>query len=277
VVSALCLYLFVVHALTTEEPFFNPKIFKDRTFVTGLVLVFIVAAMMLSTTSLLPPFFQTLMGYPVLSAGIIMAPRGFGTLTAMILVSRLVNRFDPRLIMLLGFSTASYALYRYTCFTPEVSETEIVITGYLQGFGMGFLFVPLSTTAFATLPTQFRTEAAGLYALTRNTGSSIGISVVAALLSRNQQINHASLAGRVNPFDPSFQLPLLPEAWSLDTAEGLARLDDEIDRQAQTIAYLQDFHLLMVVALIAIPCLLFLRRPPRAAAAGERARAAADD
>ncbi|MBI1774945.1 MAG: DHA2 family efflux MFS transporter permease subunit [Proteobacteria bacterium] len=277
VIAALCLYLFIVHALTTNRPFFDPRIFGDRTFVTGLVLVFIVASVMMSTMALLPPFLQTLMGYPVMTAGIIMAPRGIGTLCAMISVSRLIGRFDPRLIMLFGFSMAAYALWRYTGFTPEVSVSTISWTGFLQGFGMGFLFVPLSTMTFATLPQQHRTEAAGLYALVRNTGGSIGISVVTAFLAHNQQVNHAALAERATPYSPAFRVPLLPDAWSLETAEGLARLNEEIDRQAQTIAYLEDFRMIMTVAIFAIPCLLLLRRPPRPGRPAETQRAAADD
>ncbi len=97
-------------------------------------------------------------------------------------------------------------------------------------------------------------------------------------MAQNQQINHAALAERATPYSTSFQVPLLPDAWSLDTTEGLARLNDEIDRQAQTIAYLEDFRLIMVVALIAIPCLLLLRRPPRSPTPpAASARAAADD
>ncbi len=141
-----------------------------------------------------------------------------------------------------------------------MSERTIVYTGLLQGFGLGLIFVPLSTVAFSTLPTALRTEATGLFNLMRNIGSSIGIAVVSSLLVSGRQANHADIVAHVTPFNRLFQDPDIARFWSPLTAAGRAALDDEITRQATVIAFIDDFKLMMITALVAIPLVFFLRR-----------------
>jgi DHA2 family multidrug resistance protein len=234
--------------------------------VIGVSLIFMTSVILLSTMALYPPFLQTLMGYPVLTAGTVLAPRGFGTMAAMFMVGRLIGRIDPRYLALFGLGLSALTLWFMSGFTAEVSQYTIVWTGILQGFGLGFIFVPVSTMSFQTLAPDKRTEAAGLFSLMRNVGGSIGIAVVTAMLSEHQQMSHAMLAQHVSPLNPMFRAPYLPDAWSLDSAQGLAQLNDEISRQAMTIAYVDDFLLLMLTALAAAPMLLFLRGPKRASA-----------
>jgi DHA2 family multidrug resistance protein len=187
---------------------------------------------------------------------------------AMTIVGRLIGKVDQRLLILWGLSLTSLSLWQMTGFTPDVSTFTIVTTGMLQGFGLGFIFVPLSTLAFATLQPRLRTEAASLFSLIRNVGSSVGISMVTVILSQSTQINHAQLAEHANPYNPLFRAPWLPQGWSLDDPAGLAMVDQAVTAQAATIAYLNDFRLMMYVTLAAIPMLLFLRPPRRISPAG---------
>jgi DHA2 family multidrug resistance protein len=263
VVAGLCLYMFLVHMFTDERPFVEPGLFKDRNFSIGLLFIFIVGVILLATLALLPPFLQSLLGYPVLTTGYVLAPRGVGTMIGMLAVGRLTGRVDERLMILLGLGLTAASLWEMAGFTTEVSTWTIVQTGVVQGLGLGFIFVPLSTVTFATLAPRLRNEGTAMFSLMRNIGSSIGISIMFTLLAQNGQSNHAALAELVTPFRGMLQKPWLPEAWNLGSTAGLAALNGEINRQAATIAFLTDFRLMMMVALAAAPLLLFLRGPRR--------------
>jgi len=273
--AGLAMYLFLVQMATAERPFLEPALFKDRNFCIGLFFIFVIGIVLLATLALMPPFLQNLMGYPVITTGFVLAPRGIGTMIAMMVVGRMIGRIDSRLIIFSGLSLTALSLYQMASFTTDVSETRIVVSGIIQGLGLGFIFVPMSTLTFATLEPRFRTEAAGLFSLMRNIGSSIGVSVVTALLSQYTQINHAILSEHVSPYNPLMQGSRLPALWDPAQPSGLAALDAEVTRQAATIAYLNDFRFMMYVTLLALPLILLLRKPRRAPAP-EAAMAVAD-
>jgi len=180
---------------------------------------------------------------------------------AMLLVGRLINRLDPCFFLLLGFLLIGISLWEMSGFTAQVSIAALVRTGMTQGLGLGLSFVPLTTIAYATLEPQYRTEAAGLFSLLRNIGSSIGVSIVIGLLARNTQINHAELAEHITPFNPLLQPPWSPSLWDIGQTSGLAALNLEINRQAAMISYLNDFRLMMIMSFCVIPLFLLLRRP----------------
>lgn len=259
--AGLCFYLFVVHMLTAERPFIEPRLFADRNFATGLVFIFVVGIILLATLALLTPFLQSLLGYPVMTAGVVLAPRGVGTMAAMIVVGRIINRVDPRALILTGLALTAFALWEMAGFTTDVSEGLLIRTGLVQGFGLGFIFVPLSTVTFATLAPEHRTQGTALFSLMRNIGSSIGISLVIFLLGRNAQIMHASLAAHVTPFTDLIRTDSLPALWNLATPAGRAALNAVVTREATLIAYLDDFRLMMFISLAAMPLVLLLRRP----------------
>jgi len=263
VIAALAFYLFVVHMFTHEQPFLEPRLFRDRNFVVGTSFMFAVGIILLATMALLPPMLQHLMGYPVLTTGYLLAPRGVGTMVSMFLVGRIMGRVDPRLLLVAGLGLAAFSLWEMTGFNTNTGSWDIVRTGITQGVGLGLIFVPLSSITFSTLDADLRTEAAGLFSLMRNIGSSVGISIVTALLTRGTQINHAQLAEQVTPFMPSLHVPGYPALWSLDNVPGLAALNAELTAQAQMIAYLDDFRVLMWVTLAALPLILLLRRNAR--------------
>src|SRR5919206_131522 len=258
--AGLAFYMFLVHTFTSERPFISPAMFRDRNFAVGLFFIFIVGIILLATLALLTPYLQNLMGYPVLTAGTVLAPRGIGTMVAMMIVGRLIARVDPRLLVLFGLVLTAAVLWEMTGFTPDVSKWTLIRTGIVQGLGLGFMFVPLSTITFATLAPAYRTQGTALFSLMRNLGSSIGISFVTFLLGRNTQVMHADLAAHVTPFNQALHLPGVARIWDLGSAAGRAALNGEITRQATIVAYVDDFKLMMIVALAAMPLIFLLRK-----------------
>jgi DHA2 family multidrug resistance protein len=260
VVAALAFYLFLVQTFTAKAPFIDPHIFKDRNFTIGLCFIFVVGIILLASLALITPYLQNLMGYPVLTAGLVLAPRGMGTMVAMMIVGRIINRVDARVLLAAGLLLTAEVLWEMTYFTPDVSQWTLVRTGVLQGMGLGFMFVPLSTITFSTLPGMFRTQGTALYSLMRNIGSSIGISLVIFLLTRNTQIVHSELVAHVTPFNDALGALGPAQFWSRATTVGLAALDAEVTKQASIVAYADDFKLMMLVALVALPLIFLLRR-----------------
>ena len=157
-----------------------------------------------------------------------------------------------------------------TGFSADMPMAPVVWSGVVQGLGLGFVFVPVSMLAYATLPAQARTEAAGLFSLSRNIGSSVGISIVFTLVARGTQVNHAELAERITPFSTA----PLPAMWDPSTVQGLVALNAEVTRQAAAIAYLNDFWLMMWLTLAALPLLVLFRAPSRKAASAPMLAAA---
>jgi DHA2 family multidrug resistance protein len=259
--AGLAFYLFLVHMVTARQPFIDPRAFKDRNFVAGLVFIFIIGIVLLATMALLTPYLQTLIGYPVLTAGILLSPRGVGTMIAMMIVGRLIQKVDARLLILLGLILTAVSLWEMVGFTPDVSEFAIVRSGVVQGLGLGFSFVPLTTITFATLAPDLRTQGTALFSLMRNIGSSIGISVVIFLLNRNTQVLHSGLVDNITPFSDLARHPGIAPLWNPGTLQGLAGLDAEITRQASAIAYVDDFKLMMLLTLASILLLPLLRKP----------------
>ena len=206
----------------------------------------------------MPPLLQDLMNYPVMTTGLVLAPRGMGTLVAMAVVGRLSGRLDARLILGIGFIVTAYSLWRMTGFSLDMDMWPLISITVLQGFGLGLVWVPLSTSSFATLPVALRTEGSAFSSLVRNIGGSIGIAVGENVLVRGIQKNHAWLAEHASPFNPMLNLPGVRDAWSLHSSTGLAALNGEITRQATMIAYLNVFVLLMVLTIAMIPLLLLL-------------------
>ena len=263
VLAALAFYLFLVQTFTVKQPFIDPAIFKDRNLSVGLCFIFVVGIILLASLALITPYLQNLMGYPVITAGMVLAPRGIGTMFAMMLVGRIINKVDPRILLVVGLLITAEVLWEMTRFTPNVSEWTLIRTGVMQGLGLGFMFVPLSTITFATLPAHLRTQGTALYSLMRNIGSSIGISLVIFLLTRNTQLVHAELAGHVTPFNDALGQVGPSHFWNLATTVGKAALNAEVTKQAAVVAYANDFKLMMLVALVALPLVLLLKKAKR--------------
>jgi DHA2 family multidrug resistance protein len=263
IVAASAFYLFLVHTFTADEPFVKPALFRDRNFSAGVLFIAIIGLTYYASMALQPPYLQGLMDYPVVTAGLVMGPRGIGTMGAMLIVGRLVGRVDTRLLLAIGLGITAWSFYAMTGWTPNVSQAEIVGVGMVQGAGLGFLFVPLSSATLATLPPEQRTQGAGLYNLSRNIGSSVGISVVNSLLTENTQANHADIVQHITAVNRLFDHPTISHFWNPLTAAGRAALDAVVTQQAQIIAYIDDYKLLMIATLAVIPLLIVFKKPPR--------------
>ena len=256
IIAGSAFYIFLVHIFTAREPFLRPALFRDRNFTAGVLFVAIVGLTFYASLALQPPYLQDLMSYPVITAGLVMGPRGIGTMGAMMIVGKLMGRTDTRLLLAFGLGLSAWSFYLMTGWTPDVSSWAVIWVGVIQGVGLGFLFTPLSVVSLATLPPGVRPEGAGFYNLARNVGSSIGISIVGALLTRTTQANHAAIAQYVTAVNPQFGNPVVAQALNPLTASGRAALDALITQQAQVIAYVDDYKFLMIATLAVIPLLI---------------------
>ncbi len=261
-IAVAAFYVFIVHTLTAREPFISLALFKDTNFSMGNLLVFIVGVVLFATLALLPPLLQDLLGYPVLTSGIAMAPRGFGSFISMYLAGRLIGRVDARLLIGIGIAVTAASLEMMCGYSMLMPQTLVWSTTFLQGLGTGLTYVTLTTVAFATLGVQYRSEGTSMFNLLRNVGSSIGIAATGALLTSNTQVMHERLAAHILPWGGQIRLPA---PFSLTAPAGLAALNAAVTRQAQMIAYNDDFKLMFWMTLALIPLVLLLR-PVRARA-----------
>jgi MFS transporter, DHA2 family, multidrug resistance protein len=270
--SLLAFYLLVVHTATaTDRSFLNRDLLKNPPFVAGTVLIFLIGITMNGTLALLPLMMQHLMDYPVLTTGLVMAPRGIGTMIGMFVVGRLINRVDTRLILVAGLIMIVVGLWQMTGFSLLMDTKTVVLSGLIQGFGFGCTAVPLNMIALSNLPRHILTQGTAIRGLMRNLGGSVGIPILVAQLTENTQIVHSRLVEYLRPDNPWARAPYLISHYSLTSPTGIRALDAEVTRQAAMVAYIDDFKLMMIIALASIPLVLLLRHPrpavPRPAAA----------
>jgi DHA2 family multidrug resistance protein len=258
VLCGLGFYLFIVHLFTARAPLIPPRIFRDMNFSAGLAMIFAVGMLVLATAALLAPYLQVLGGHSVIETGLLLAPRGAGTMAAVILAGRLSNRVDPRLMMFLGIVLIAESLWEMTGWTPDIDAWSLTRNAVIQGFGLGFVFTPLQVVAFSTLAAELRTEGTALFSLLRNVGLAIGVSVTSVVLTQSTQIMHAQIAANVSSFNRSLQSGGAYLWWSPSLPQGIAALNAEVTQQAAVIAYVNDFKLLFIVSLLMLPLLLMM-------------------
>jgi DHA2 family multidrug resistance protein len=253
--TVFSLYMFVVHSSTTAKPFFDVRLFKDQTFVVSTVIMMLIFIVYYGSMVLTPQMLQQEMGYPVLTAGLIMAPRGAGTILAIMITGRIIKWIGSRALIGFGLFLSGVTLYLMSGWNLMTSSTDIIIMGLLQGAGSGCINVPITTIAFATLPAELRTEATSFYSLTRNIGSAIGVSVAASQLVESTQMNHSYLAEFMTPF----RHIAMPHG--LSGALGMHVMNLGLTQQAAMVAFINIFWLLGVLCVAIIPLVLFLRVP----------------
>jgi DHA2 family multidrug resistance protein len=269
---------FIAHTAMTpaDESFVDFRLFKNQNYVTGVLFIFIVGLVLYATRALIPTMLETLMNYPVATTGLVTAPSGAGTMLTMLIVGRLIGKVDLRLMLFAGFSVTALSLWQMGHYTIQLSESDIIWPGVIQGIGMGLVFVPLSAATFATLSPAMRAQGTALFSLVRNIGSSIGISLVQTMLVRNTVIAHASLTERVTYANPAWHNPVIAQAYDLSTARGAAFLDAAVTQQAAMIAYIDDFWLMLFLTLAVTPLLLLIRPPRRSTTPDVDAQAVVD-
>ena len=261
------LYLFVVQMVTGKSPFIPPQIFLNKNFVSSLILFFLVGAVLLASSALLPPYLQNLGGYPIRVVGLLMAPRGLGTMFAMMVAGRLTTKMDPRIMMSTGAGTMVVTLWLMSGWTPQIDDFTLVVVTFFQGIGMGLVFVPMTMMAFATLPGNLRTDGAALSNLARNIGSAIGVSVVTTMMTNGAQTLHDEMSGMASPFNRALGVNAQGLMMNPQLPFGLQALNGIISYRAQEIVFSNAFLLMVYVSLPIFVCIWAMKRPRFAAGA----------
>jgi DHA2 family multidrug resistance protein len=262
-VAVVAMYLFIVHTMTTSRPFFDRALARDRNFVAACVASFFIMSLLFSVLALVPPMLEQLMGYPVLTTGLVTMPRGVGMFLVMFAVGKLMGKVDTRLLIAIGLLISAFSLYAMSQFSLQMGSWPIIWTGFLQGVAIGLIFVPLSTIAFVTLAPHLRTEGSAVFNLTRNIGSAAGISVMQAILVSNSAKSHATLMEHLRPDNPIVQALHAP--FNLSTPLGQAMLNALATKQAAMVAYVSNFRLMALATILVLPLILVLRKPSGAA------------
>lgn len=260
-VAAAATWMAAIHLATARKPLFDRVLFTNRNLVMGMFFMVVIGISTMAPMALLPPMLQQLFGYPVIDTGLMMAPRGVGVLFTMFLGGQIMGRIDARILIIGGLLLFAWSLRMMAGYSLQMDFWPVVTSGFVQGLGMGFVFMPLNALAFATLDGQYRTEGAALLNLMRSVGQSAGISMVTVMLARNIQTSHADLAAHVTRGTlPGVDLSWLGVAGTLsDTA--FAYADAMVNQQAAMIAYLDDFYLMAWISVAVIPLVLLLSRP----------------
>ncbi len=258
IVSVVGFYYFFAHSLTTSKPFIQFALFRDKNFVGGCVFMAVMGLVLFSTMALSSPFLQNVIGYPIITAGLLLASRGFGTFVAMMMVGRMMRYIEARTLIISGLSITCLSLFFMTRWTDQTGVNEILVISIFQGFGFGLVFVPLSTVAFLTLPNHLRTDGTSMLTLMRNVASSIGISLVISQLTEGSRWSYAVLSQHVNPFNHAMQMPEVRAMIDIGTGKGRAMMDTMLKLQAQIIAFSHDYQMVMVFTLCAIPLTIMI-------------------
>ena len=266
--SVVSLVAFVIWELTTPEPIVNLRVFLNRNFAVGCALIASVGVVLYGSTALLPLFLQTLLGYPAVESGIAVSPRGIGSIVSMVVVGRLIGKVDARILIVFGFSVLAYSTYMFVGINLYIAQSNIIYPMIISGFAMGFVFVPLTTMAMATLPQEQIGNASGIYNLMRNTGGSIGIAIMTTLLARNAQVHQAVLTAHTTEYDPAFQAMFQQIKSGLmatmdpvsATQQAYATIYGMVVKQAMVLAYVDNFRLLAILCMLCIPAGFLFKR-----------------
>jgi MFS transporter, DHA2 family, multidrug resistance protein len=260
-------WMVVIHFATAKNPLFATSLFADRNFAIGLMFMIVVGVVLFANMALMPPLLQHLFGYDVIDTGLVLMPRGIGVLISMQISGLLIRRgVDPRMIVAAGFAIAAFSQWQMAQWSLAADTWQFASDGLVQGLGLGLIFIPVNVTSFSTLPPQLRTDGSSLLNLARSLGASVGISITTILLAANIQRGHEEIGARADPGSlASIDLATIDRYQSAaDVA--LRMLDNEVNRQAAMVAYVDDFWLMMWLALAAVPLALFMR--PAAPPAG---------
>jgi DHA2 family multidrug resistance protein len=267
IVAGIALYLFIVHMFTAKKPFLPREIFKDRNFVGGLVLMLVMGLVLLASSALLSPYLQNLAGRSVTQTGLLMVPRGLGVMFAMMFAGRLSLKVDPRYLMTVGAALLVWSMWDMTDWTPSVGVWAISVVTFVQGVGMGLVFVPMNLVAFATLPPHLRTDGAGLSNLMRNIGSAVGVSITTVVLTDSMQTIHSQLARHASPFNRALGINSEALFFNPQLPFGLSSFEGLISYRAAVQAYANDFLFMFYISLPVFLVIWLMRRPAFTAAA----------
>jgi DHA2 family multidrug resistance protein len=261
ILSFIAAVIFVIWELRSKEPIVDLRVLANRNFAVGTTLMIAMGIVLYGTIAMLPLFLQTLMGYPAVESGMAVSPRGFGAITSMLIVGRLINRVRGRYLVMFGFSVLAYSIYLFSKINLEISISSIVWPNIISGFAMGFIFVPLTTMALGTLSNEQMGNASGVFNLMRNTGGSVGIAAVTTMLARGAQVHQAMMVSHLTPYDPALQQRVGEmTARGIATQQAYAGIYGTLVRQATLMSYIDIFRVLSFLCLLCIPATLLFER-----------------
>jgi len=252
-VSAAALYVFIVRTITAQSPFFDRRLFMDRNFAVGNLVFFFVGGNMVVAMLMVPTVMQTLLGYPVSTAGMLLAPRGLGMMIGMTLAPRLSANRDPRVLISLGLVITAYALWDQAQMGTYFSEWGFIRTGLVHGFGLGMIFVTLGAITFNHLPDEIRLQASTFFNMVRNVGQSFCAAVAMSTLARNIQINTSELGEAVTMVNKSLRLASVDLPQMAGQEQAYLLMQAGIMRQAMFISYINNFYILAAITFMFIP------------------------
>ena len=259
--GAAALWVFLVNSFTSSNPIVDPIIFKDRNYVSGIVLRVLFGAMLFGSLVLVPPFIQNQGGYSMIDSGLIMAPRGLGAMAAALFVGKLIKFIDPRKVIAFGMTVAGLTMWELSTLTGNVGENHLIIINFIQGIAFSCFIIPVNAVAFSTLASEQRDIGTAFYSLLNNIGRSLGIALLASFLARNTQAAYSILSESISPYNDGLRHFSAPEAWSLADPSGLMALNHMVTRQAELIAYVADFQMLTAIIVVCLPVVFLMRNP----------------
>lgn len=256
------LYLFIAHSFTARQPFLTPSLFRDRNFSIGIIIVFVFGMLNFTPMTLVPPLLQNIGGYPDSIIGFILGARGSGTMLAFVSMLYL-SRFDPRKLIAIGFVLQAVAGWMMAQLDVNLSIWNVFWPMFLQGFGVGILWVPITMVTFSTLAESHLNEGTAVYHLVRNIGSSIHIAISIALVLRMTRMNYAEMAPAISPFNELLSMPWVIGPFDVDSTGGLLALRGELARQATMIGYIDSFYFFSMTALVVLPLVMLISHRKR--------------
>ncbi|MDX1795737.1 MAG: DHA2 family efflux MFS transporter permease subunit, partial [Hydrogenovibrio sp.] len=258
--SFVALVFFVTRSWNRQDSIVNLALLKDRNLATSCFMMFAFGLGLFGTIALQPLMLENLYHYDAQTAGMVMAPRGLASATAMFMISRFINKVDLRKLIAVGFCFAASGTYLFTIESPQSAEINFILPSIVQGFGMGMIFIPLSTLAYETLDKAHTSQAAGIYNVARTLGSSVGISIAMAVLIHSNHMSQVGLSAHITPTNPEVSRWLSTQQLPLDSPTAIQTLTDEVNRQALLIAFTDTFWVVMMSFIVLMPLLALIKR-----------------
>jgi MFS transporter, DHA2 family, multidrug resistance protein len=255
-------WIFLVHSLTKDRPFLDLRLLLERNFALGIGISAIFGMLFVTPMVLIPAMLQQVRDLPEFTVGMLIAARGAGTAVSTLMMILFANSWNPRLLFFIGFGLHTYAGVKMASFDMNVSLPEVAWAMGLQGFGVGWLWVPMSLVVFSNLDPRRSAEGAALFHFVRSIGSSYYISASMAVVFHTQKMSYSELVQWINPFNPRLSLQTVMGGWSIENTTGLARIAGEVMRQATTIGYINAFHLFLWTSLLVYPLVSLIVWPP---------------
>jgi DHA2 family multidrug resistance protein len=255
-------WIFLAHSLTSDRPFLDPRLLLDRNFALGIGIAAVFGALFVTPMVLMPAMLQQLRDFPEVTVGTLIAARGAGTILSMLIMIAFANTWDPRLLFLIGFGMHTYAGVDMAQFDQNVSLSDVIWAMAIQGFGVGWLWVPMSLVIFSNLDPRRSPEGAAFFHFVRSIASSYYISASIVVVFHTQKMTYSELTKWINPYAPHFSFDRTTGGWNIDSAEGLAGIAGELASQSTNIGFINAFNLYLWTSLLVYPLIALIVWPP---------------